>query len=227
MKTVTRLLILAFLCASFGLAQSAFFYTNISSDGQNLYLSGTIQSSSWSGSYGAVHTYAQNLYLTSPKGRYNSCSFSNPQPASQPAYYQCETSLSLDDSSGNLDAGYYTVGGYQQAVCSEVGQFAYLSISTLATLVISTSGYHVTKVARPVDYSINDPCDCSCPGPSNIQRPLVNDQYYYPYWVLKEIGLTSVGLSLCFPNALTPKFPYSGDIGSTSPVTCGDYIPPQ
>jgi len=100
-------------------------YTNISSDGINLYAVGIMQAASSNMEFcnaqncvSPTHTYTQSLTLKSPSGRTNSCSFDYPISASQQFNGSCEGALAFSDEGGT-----WTVGGNQAAVCSFGGQF--------------------------------------------------------------------------------------------------------
>jgi hypothetical protein len=223
MKIITRVLILVFLCASLGLAQRAYLYTNTSTDGTNIYLSGVIQADGWYLSYGATHTYSQYLRLTSPTGRSSSCSFNSPQPASQSAYYQCQTALSLTNYAGSSEPGDYAIGGYQQAVCSQAGLFAFASLATSIHVVVSLTGYNRVpySIYNPVVYQMVNPCDCTCRGPDTVTR---NVSLLYNWWEIGRIGVTTYGVPICFPNIAAFKDATVIDRPSIIPVQCRDIL---
>ncbi len=142
----TGKLVAAYLWISAGLlsAQSVYFYTNTSTEDSMLYVSGNVQSSSWYGAQGAVHTYGQHLTISSPSNRSNSCGFNDTVPATQAVNLLCGVQLSIHDASGNLETGFYSVEGSQSATCSDVGQFGYEPISISAPLTHITAYYRNT-----------------------------------------------------------------------------------
>ncbi len=144
MTTGLRTFILFLVSVGAVTAQSAYLYTNVASDGVFVSITGLVQSSSWGGSYGTVHTYSQSLSVSSPSGRSNSCSFYNPVPASTNFSQQCEAQLSINDDSGIFEQGPYYISGEQRANCSQVGTFAYSPISDTVPLMHIKAYYSYT-----------------------------------------------------------------------------------
>ncbi len=89
MNLILKLSSVFLIAVGFAAAQSAYLYVNTSSDGFNVFADGVVQSSSWTGSLGATHTYSQSLSVVSPSGRSNGCGFNYPVPASQSVNYEC------------------------------------------------------------------------------------------------------------------------------------------
>jgi hypothetical protein len=218
MNAILRFFLPCFLSLGFCSAQSAYFYTNVSSDGNNIYVSGTIQSNGWGNLYGVTHTYSQNLAISSPKGQAGGCSFSNPVSAGQSVYYQCEAQLSLYDGSGAFDAGDYIVSGRQTARCSVVGQFAAIALFTLVSGKISITGYRQNIFANGSEGYSYDPgaCNCSCRAENGIYRA-----GNYPYWLIGKTVIVIFGVPLCIVS--NNAKPYLLDQGRTYPVPCGDF----
>jgi len=211
MRLIT-VLIAASLFSRIAVGQAAYAYTNGSSDGYNVWVTGVIQNQPCCGP-SAIHTYSQVVSITSPSGRSNNCSFSYDNPAGQYVSYQCETTLSLTGSNGAVEAGNYALGGYQQAVCSVAGTFLDLDLGNVIKVVFSTSGYSITgPTSGGWSYFQNSPCNCTCKGPN----PLIRSQEY-SYWNYERVGVSLFGFTLCSSRVVV-------DEGSANPVSCEDSI---
>ena len=99
---------------------------------------------------------------------------------------QCEAQLSLDDSSGNFEGGTYSISGYQEAVCSEVGEFAYASlIASVGARVSYTAYTNVGDVNAGWVYTYNpSTCNCACRAGNDIVRAT-----NYQHWVISYESL--------------------------------------
>ena len=148
MLTNLSSLILCLMTVQVVAAQSAYLYTNISSDGSSVSVSGVIQSDSWPGSYGAIHTYSQTLRVSSPSGRSQTCSFNDPVLASQGVNLECVADLSSYDANGVFEQGPYYVSGQQQAQCNQVGTFAYTPIKDSIPFRHIKAYYRYTNTAN-------------------------------------------------------------------------------
>jgi hypothetical protein len=157
-------------------------------------MTGVVQSSSWYGAQGAVHTYSQSVQITSPSGRVATCGFSNPVPATQAVNYQCTAQLSTNNASGGFEAANYTISGFQKALCSEVGEFAYAVLPSPIAIVFSTTAYKNGGATSGGWYYYSNCCgiDPGCPtckGPDPGMTRSTNS----PYWIYVRVGVRFFG----------------------------------
>jgi hypothetical protein len=160
-RPIQWLLAAAIVCVSASAQEySIDVYTNLTTDGTNVYATGVLQyspGSNCSMCATAFHQYQETGQLTSPSGRSAYCNNSAGVGAGSSENLQCSTELAL-----NTDYGNYQMTFNPVATCSVIGVFLSTVMQPVINVKVTTTYFGPNLPGNPV--FCNYPTGACTPG---------------------------------------------------------------